>query len=152
MNARGVVDIKSRLTIFHGRPDLTPLIDVLFLLLIFVMLGSSFVKVSGVNVELPEVDSERSQSIEKFVVSVDRHSNIYFKDAPMSWESLKERLVDVSSASENATIILRSDSNTPFGVVARVMALAEEAGLNVFVATVPHGRDKGKKSTYVDER
>ncbi|MBN2640449.1 MAG: biopolymer transporter ExbD [Victivallales bacterium] len=152
MNLKYSVNIRTKRSICHGRPDLTPLIDVLFLVLIFVMLSSSFIKISGITVELPVVDSNRLQSVERFVVSIDRHSNIYFRDKAIDWKGLKQGLVDVSSATDHATIILRSDSRAPFGVVARVMALAEEAGLSVFVATVAPEDPKSRASSYVDER
>lgn len=150
MNRRSAVKIHSKLTIFHGRPDLTPLIDVLFLVLIFVMLSSSFVKISGITADLPEVVADRSQSVERFVVSIDRHSNVYFRGHAIDWKGLKENLVDVSSATDHAMIILRSDSKAPFGIVAKVMALAEEAGLSVFVATV--APEEKKSDIYVDEK
>lgn len=60
---------RSRLTPLTGRPDLTPLINVMFLVLIFFMLSSSFVQVSGIRVDLPEVNAPSSIDIEKFIVS-----------------------------------------------------------------------------------
>lgn len=137
MNKRSIVPVRVNLKCFHGRPDLTPLIDVLFLLLIFVMLSSSFVKVSGIKVDLPEVDAQRSLSVEKVVVTVDRGGQVFFKSSPITLDSLKQRLSDLSNLSDSATIILRADNKTPFGTVAKIMSLAEEAKLNVFVATIP---------------
>ncbi len=152
LRRRYTVNVRSRLKYFHGRPDLTAMINVLFLMLIFVMLGSSFVKVSGTKVDLPEVDAGRSLSVGKLVVTVDKNSQIFFKNSNITWDELRQRLVEVSSVAENATVILRADTKTPFGMVAKIMSLAENAGLNVFIATVNPAENKDNSRAYVDER
>jgi len=152
LRRRYTVNVRSRLKYFHGRPDLTAMINVFFLLLIFIMLSSSFVKVSGTKVELPEVESARSLSVGKLVVTVDKNSQIFFKNNHITWDELKQNLVAVSSATENATIILRADSKAPFGLVARIMTLAEGAGLNVFIATASPAENKDEGRAYVDEK
>jgi biopolymer transport protein ExbD len=131
---------KPKLKSLSGRPDLTPLVDVLFLLLIFFMLSSSFVQISNIKVELPQVSSRASLGIEKFIVSVaktEKGTQIYFNDKVVSWETLKQELANVSNFSTSASIIIRADRRTPFGVVARVMSMAEKANLTAYIATMP---------------
>lgn len=138
--AKPLVRIKSKLGIISGRPDLTPLVDVLFLLLIFFMLSSSFVQVSGIKVDLPSTTQSPNQRVVKFVVTIDDKNNFYFNDQPMEWALLKERLVELSakrSAEQTVTtIIIRADKNAPFGVVAKLMGMAEKIKLNAVVATI----------------
>lgn len=137
-----VIRIKTKHKIYKGMPDLTPLVDVLFLLLIFFMLSSSFVQVSGIKVELPRIASVSSMGVEKFIITVDRYSKIFFNDQPVKWDLLKEKLSDVSARSNTGTIIIRSDVRTPFGIVSKLMALAEQTGLSVFVATISPAEEK----------
>lgn len=151
MNRRISVSVRSKLKPFHGRPDLTAFVNLLFLLLIFAILSSSFVKVSGIKIDLPAVESQRSLSVERVVVTVDRNSQIFFKSSPINFDGLKQKLGDLSSASENPTIILRADTKTPFGTVAKMLSLAEEARVNVFIATAPPDT-KGDSANYYDER
>ena len=151
MNRRVTVPVKIRLKPFRGSPDLTAFVNMLFLLLIFAMLSSSFVKVSGIKVDLPAVDAQRSLSVERVVVTVDRNSQIFFKITPISFDGLKQKLGDLSSASDNPTVILRADSKTPFGTVAKILSLAEEARVNVFIATAPPDI-KGDANSNYDER
>jgi len=124
------INLKGQLKLISGRPDLTPIVDVLFLLLIFFMLSSSFVQVSGVDVDLPDVSLTSTKGVKKFVITVDSYSKLWFNDQPQTIASLKEELVRVSSD----TIVIRADRNAPFGEVAKIMALAEEADLNAFIA------------------
>ena len=95
---------RSKLPMLSGRPDLTPLIDVLFLSLIFFMLSSSFVKMYGIKVEIPKVGPTRYSSVEKYIISVVRSNErdlIYFKDEELSLNDLAERLADLAADSPN---------------------------------------------------
>jgi biopolymer transport protein ExbD len=149
-NTRYINSFKPRLKPFGGRPDLTPMLAVLFLLLLFFILSSSFVQTSGIKVDLPEVGTKGSFGVEKCVITVaktESGSEIYFNDKVVTWELLKRELAGVGNLSTSATVILRADSKTPFGVVAEIMAIAEGANLSVFIATVP---PKKKTETIIE--
>lgn len=136
---------KPTLTQLSGRPDLTPMVDVLFLLLIFFMIGSSFVQVGGVKVNLPNTATTRNYGIEKSVITLARAENknlIYFNEKEVSWDQLKRRLAEVRNFSASGTVIIRADRLIPFGIVARLMALAENANVAAIVATTPEQEQK----------
>jgi biopolymer transport protein ExbD len=140
------VQIRTKLRIVKGRPDLTPLVDVLFLLLIFFMLSSSFVEISGVEVSIPETDTLSGKRAGKVVVSISEKSVYYFNDQPISWDSLRERLSNLGSrqagGSTIVTLVVRADRKTPFGDVARLLALAEKINLSTVLATVSGDNEK----------
>ena len=127
---------KTKLKIIKGRPDLTPMIDVVFLLLIFFMLSSSFVQVSGITVNLPDAVVSSETSVNKLVVSVDRDNKFYFNDIPMTWNILSEQLQKCKLQWNADTVIIRADKHTEYGVVVQIMSLARSLDLNVYVATV----------------
>ena len=136
---------KPTLIQLSGRPDLTPMVDVLFLLLIFFMIGSSFVQVKGVKVNLPQAATTRSLSIEKYVVTLARGENkdlIYYNEKEVSWDQLKQHLAEIRNFSASGTVIIRADRLIPFGVVAKLMALAENANVAAIVATTPEQKQK----------
>ena len=124
---------------------MTPLIDVLFLLLIFFMLSSSFVQVSGIPVVLPEAENSSEMSVDKLVVSIDRKNNLYFNDESMDWESLTEQLQKCKLQWNADTVIVRADKNTEYGVVVKMMSLARSLELNVYVATISTDNPNEKK-------
>jgi biopolymer transport protein ExbD len=136
---------QTKLKVFEGRPDLTPLIDVVFLLLIFFMLSSSFVQVSGIPVVLPEATASSDMSVDKLVVSIDKKNNLYFNDEIMDWESLTEQLQKCKLQWNADTVIVRADKNTKYGVVVKMMSLARSLELNVYVATVSTENPKEKE-------
>lgn len=127
----------SKLKMLSGRPDLTPLIDVLFLSLIFFMLTSSFVKMYGIKVEIPKVGPTRYSSVEKYIISVVRGNDrnvIYFRDEELTLDMLVEKLADLASENPNCTVVISADGGVPFELVANVMAIAERTGLASFIA------------------
>jgi biopolymer transport protein ExbD len=132
------VKIETRLRIIQGKYFSVPLIDVVFLLLIFFVLSSSFVQVSAININLPSVQGQQT-SAEKLVVTIDKKNKCYFNDQVMNPKTLKEQLAKISTKYQIKSIIVRADKDAPHGVVAKVLALANSLNLNVYfaVAEVP---------------
>lgn len=131
----------SRLKCRSGWPEVTALVDILFLAMLFFVLASSFVRVSGVRVSLPQVKARNTAALERFVVSLtppeaggNPGGNIYFRDKLCNIDELRKELSLLHDRSKQATIIIRADRNVPFERVAEVMAITEAAQLPSFVA------------------
>ncbi|MDD3885728.1 MAG: biopolymer transporter ExbD [Victivallaceae bacterium] len=129
----------TRLRMFTGFPELTALIDVMFLLLLFFYLSGSFVRVSGINVTLPKVRPTASLDMERHIITLcpvasnPDQAMIYFNDRQLDPESLKQELNLVRGRSRTATVAIRADRRVPHGRVAEIMAMAEQAGLGCFI-------------------
>ena len=131
---------RPRLRALSGLPLLTPLVDIFFLLLIFFMLSSSFVQISGIRVELPRAGFSTSVGIEKFIVTLAQSEGgvrIYFNDREVSWEQLKEEFGKVRQLSRFSTIVIRPDRDIPLEPAVRVMSLAGKAQLSCMIAVMP---------------
>ena len=139
------IRIQTRLKITEGITDLVPFIGVFFLLLIFFMMGSSFVQVSGIPVDLPGVQVRSSFGTKKLVVTVDKHQRIFLNDIEFKDMALfKNKLMELRNMVEDrTTIILRADVDAPYGVVAKIMSLAEELKINLFLLTTPPAQKTG---------
>lgn len=126
--------IRPRLKPIHGAPDLLPFINVFFLLLVFFMIGSSFVPVSGIQVNLPQATAVSTYSMKKYIVTLDANGRIYFNDSVMEdLNQLKGKLQDIPAGGDDTAIILRADRSSNFETIAGIMALAEELHLNMFI-------------------
>ena len=125
--------IKTKLAIIKGDFNYVPLIDVIFLLLIFFMLSSSFVQVSSIDISLPHVNA-RTTSAEKLVVTISKNNKIYFNDQLMGVAKLKEMLAEIAAKNQIDSIIIRADKDTPHGTVAEILSLANSLNLNVYFA------------------
>ena len=109
--------------------DLTSMVDVVFLLLIFFMISTTFVEHPGITVNLPASGAQR-QSIEPKEVKVYLSSagDISLGDEAMSLATLQRRLADYGAKAAQMTFVLLADTDTRHGRVVELMDLAREAG------------------------
>ncbi|UDQ97322.1 biopolymer transporter ExbD [Lentisphaerota bacterium WC36G] len=122
--------------IFTNRPDLTPLVDMMFLLLIFVMLSSSFLNVTGIMVEVPKVSNQTAMDMKKMIISIDKDNQIYFQNKQVSLKELQRNLLDLDSViPSNSAVILSADKDSKSGIMTKIYSLADKANLDLFVLT-----------------
>jgi biopolymer transport protein ExbD len=121
--------------------NLTPLIDVVFLLLIFFMVSTTFDRYANLKVQLPEASNKVQQNADTpLVLSIDARGN-YFVDQRQvvntSLETLKTAIQQTLGDRKDVPILLRADANTPHQAVVRAMDAAAQLGLTrISIATV----------------
>ena len=124
--------------------ELTPLIDVVFLLLIFFMVSTTFVnEPAGLQVELPRSEN-RDVIPEGTDVSVHLSADgrVFVEEEPVAGDQLRERLAAVALDDPNTMVVLRADESLAHGRVVQVMDLARDLGLRNFaIATESAGGD-----------
>ena len=118
--------------------EITPLIDVVFLLLIFFMLATSFDERSAFKIDLPKSTAAKTKSTLKEVqVLVDKDRNVYLRYTDNSGKSQNEKLdltsfVSVVSEklnnSENKDVIISADKDIDYGFIVEIMSLLKESG------------------------
>ena len=112
--------------------DMTPMVDIVFLLIIFFMISSSFVKDKGVNVDLPEAASSKSSTQNDIVISVLNNGQIYFNKIKVTPRRLRKILIKQSqNQSKNKDIvIIKGDKSAPYEKIMQVMDIARLSGFN----------------------
>lgn len=121
--------------------NLTPLIDVVFLLLIFFMVSTTFEKESEISIELPEASGAPPASKQKLVieVSIDNQGHYFVnqqrvKDEKI--ETLMSAIKQVRGDEKKPKLIISADKMTPHQSVVRAMDAARQLGLvNLTFAT-----------------
>ena len=110
-------------------PNLTPLIDIVFLLLIFFMLTSHFVRDDALNIQLPETESgdqlDEERSIE---VVIDATGNWLYKGELIEKEALLLTLQNDLSVREDKRVRIRGDKTADLGGAVTVLDVARKAG------------------------
>lgn len=119
--------------------NLTPLIDVVFLLLIFFMVSTSFRLETQLNVELPAAASTSARAVDPMVISISRDrihaidDRVLLKNDPISIESGILEAIQSLSPDE---IVLMADANTPHQSVVTVLDILSRAEVkNVQIRT-----------------
>lgn len=121
--------------------NLTPLIDVVFLLLIFFMVSSTFDRHAKLKVQLPQAEAQMQQAQDNPVVlSIDANGKYYIDDRQVineQLETLKNALRQTVGERTDVTLLLRADGRTPHQSVVRAMDAASQLGLTkLSIATV----------------
>jgi biopolymer transport protein ExbD len=116
-------------------PDITPLVDVVFLLIIFFMLSSSFVQPSGIKVSLPKAVTADVLQKGKFIIVVSAENLIYFNDKPISLKQLRKLIS--SNKKKIKSILIKADSMSSFGRIIEIWDICRDFRISqVNIATV----------------
>lgn len=129
--------------------NLTPLIDVVFLLLIFFMVTTTFDRHAKLKVSLPESSAKLSQQQSNpLILSIDARGNYFLNDRQLvnqQLDTLKQALRKTIEQNysgnkidyKDVALVLRADANTPHQSVVRAMDAASQLGLSkLSIATV----------------
>jgi biopolymer transport protein ExbD len=113
--------------------ELAPLIDVVFILLIFFMVSTTFTRESELEVDLPEASAEPSQiEAQTIIVSIDKQGR-YAIDGKMlinkQSATLKRSLERSMKAHESPSLLISADGDAPHHAVVTVMDAARQVGL-----------------------
>ncbi len=112
------------------RVELTPMIDVVFLLLIFFMISTTFIERPGVNIDLPEGGTQQVATEKKEVeVYLTEEGELYLQREAITQSGLNEHLarLGVETARE-MTFLLMADKSARHGWVIEVMEIARRNG------------------------
>lgn len=112
--------------------NLTPLIDVVFLLLIFFMVSTTFNRETEISIELPEAEGEVLKNERKIVeISIDGEGRFYVNQQEVintKLETLKQAIATAASDERKPQIILSADRRTPHQAVITAMDASRQLG------------------------
>jgi len=119
--------------------NLTPLIDVVFLLLIFFMLTTTFVNLDNrIKVDLPTGDFAAAEPSENIIVTITENNTIYLNGKLIDPLKLTESVAAEIKDEPEKIVILEADKNVLHGKVIRVMDLLKKGGAErIAIATQP---------------
>ena len=110
--------------------DMAPLIDVVFLLLIFFMLTFA-IQGQGLAISLPE--GEETEKVEKdIIVKIDRNNKLYLNDRQIQIDSLGAALGEGLLRRSDKLVVIDSAPKVRYGLFARVLDVSREAGAEHF--------------------
>ncbi len=111
------------------RIDLTPMVDVVFLLLIFFMISTTFVESPGISIKLPESSSQTIDREPKEIkVYLSQEGDIYHGEKKISIDDFKRLLAKHQADAKQTTVLLLADQESRHGKVVILMDLARDAG------------------------
>lgn len=117
--------------------EMTPLIDVVFLLLIFFLVATNFQDIdTGIKIDLPESTIREIKTVKELQLDITNKKVIYIKYEEgnekkiekVTKENLKKVLTEKLQKSEDKTVVISGDKGLNYGYVVDIMTISKEAG------------------------
>jgi len=108
--------------------DIHPLIDVVFLLLIFFMVTTTFVERPGLKLELPKAKSATQERMKELIITVSRNKRVFFQGREVAVSNLESLLKKALAQSETKQVIIRADRKVEYGFIVEIMDFARRSG------------------------
>lgn len=128
--------------------NVTPLVDVMLVLLIIFMVTAPMLQ-EGVSVDLPEAKASpltKKPEAKEIVISVSGTGNVFINEVPIHENQLPEKIVDLTKDQPNREVFLRADKTVPYGTVVRIMGALRSAGIaNLGMITTPQEESAAKQ-------
>ncbi|HTZ10936.1 MAG TPA: biopolymer transporter ExbD [Candidatus Margulisiibacteriota bacterium] len=120
---------KGRLELEHGlrQIDIAPLINIVFLLLMFFMLTSSFIAQPGIAVNLPRAVTSEAVSLKNVEISVTAENATYLNGKAVTNQELSRLLKGLGKRGQ--PILIKSDRKVSLGKVVEIWDLARDSGI-----------------------
>ncbi|HEY4716084.1 MAG TPA: biopolymer transporter ExbD [bacterium] len=128
--------------------DITPIVDVVFNLMIFFALSMNFMLTPGIKVDLPESSAQEIVQKEKeIIVSVTPEGGIMVDSKSASLASLPDYFYNASLKNPDALLIIQADRNVVHGLVVEIMDIARNSGLKRIAIATRQRFDSGGKAS-----
>ncbi|MEZ9014192.1 ExbD/TolR family protein [Vibrio splendidus] len=109
--------------------DLTSMLDIVFIMLIFFIVTSSFVRESGVEVNRPQASNVVSQKDAGIFVAITSANDIFIDKRVVDVERVQATLEHLLLEQPNASLVIQADEHAYSGTVVKVMDAAKGAGV-----------------------
>jgi len=131
---------KTHCEIAKGRIDPAPMVNIVFLLLIFLVLSSSYVLQPGLGtMELPISPTATAATFQALVVSVNRDNQLFFNYQPTTLAKLKVSLQAAVRQARNVELVIKADGQVTHGTIAKIEGIAFESGITAVNVAVRPG-------------
>ena len=118
--------------------NITSLIDVIFMLLLFFMITSTFLEQPGIKLELPAAKASTAGEPREYVLTVDKKGELFLNRRALAMDELEAEIRKVLPQMKDAALVLKADQEISHGLVVRVMDLARRGGVKkLIIGTKP---------------
>ena len=118
--------------------NLTPMLDVVFIMLIFFIVTASFVKEAGIDVNKPAAATAEKKERGNILVAITDRGQIWIDKRPVDPRAVRANIERLPAENPQGSVVIQADKNSKNGLLVDVMDAAREAGiLNVSLAANP---------------
>ena len=110
--------------------DMTPMLDVVFIMLIFFIVTSSFIKEAGVTVTKPEAETAVRKDLTSMLIAINKANEIWIDRRRIDRDAVKPVITQLYAENPKGTIVVQADRDSNAETVMFVMDAAREAGVS----------------------
>jgi len=114
--------------------DMTPMLDIVFIMLIFFIVTTSFVKEAGIEVNKPKAAHQTQQKSANIFIAVKENGEIWMDKSRVDIERVSARIQKLLAEQPTDVVIIQADKNAKHGVVVSVMDAIKDAGSNLKIS------------------
>ena len=115
--------------------DLTPMLDVVFIMLIFFIVTASFIKEAGVEVNRPEASTSQPKDNVNILIAINATNEIWMDKRRIDVRSVRANIERLHAENPKGAVVIQADKNSKNGLLVSVMDAARQAGVfNVSIA------------------
>lgn len=112
-----------------GEIDLTPMLDVVFIMLIFFIVTATFVKESGIDVNRPQAATAVVKEKANILVAIDAHNKIWINRREVDIRSVRPNIERLHAENPKGTVVIQADRDSRNEVLVQVMDASRLAGV-----------------------
>lgn len=123
--------IRNRKGGMHSNVDMTPMIDIVFQLILFFLVSTTFATLPGIKLQLPESHTAEATSVQGITITAQKDGVLFFNDKEVSMEALGNELLAFDTGKtkkEEFPISLEADSDVTNGTVVKLFDVIRENG------------------------
>lgn len=109
--------------------DMTPMLDVVFIMLIFFIVTASFVKEAGIDVNRPEANTAVQKDRANILIAISDTGEIWINKRRVDIRSVAENIIGLRAENPQGTVVIQADKKATTEVLIKVMDASREAGV-----------------------
>ena len=109
--------------------NITPMLDIVFIMLIFFIVTTSFVKESGISVNTPHAESAQRQESANIFVAINEAGDVWIDRRPIDVRALRATIARMHAENPQGTVVVQSDQKAATGILVQVLDQIRLAGI-----------------------
>lgn len=123
--------LKARRRSVNATVDMTPMLDVVFQLIIFFLVSTTFAVLPGINLHLPESTTAESTSNLGITITADKNGGLWFNDEQVSFKTLGDKLVKFDTKKTKKgefPVTIEADAQVTNGTIVKLFDVIRQSG------------------------
>ena len=115
--------------------NVTPLVDVVLVLLIIFMVATTFVSVTGIDLKLPKASTAKSAESKTVSVQLNMQKDVFLNGEKTSWDSLKAGITAKLVGTKDRAVVINIDRGVEYGAAVKLMDIVNQCDAAIVLAT-----------------